>query len=146
MDFSVSLCVCIFFLMIRRPPRSTRTDTLFPYTTLFRSERQRSVLAKFIAIVAPEQSQQLASALLAEFHTLNRICSQSKESLARICGISSAVPGLLLGARALMLEGSRGDLGTRLIAPGAQKLLLHLIATMGSPPAEPPRIIFKSLY
>src|SRR3546814_15374679 len=29
-----------FFLMIRRPPRSTRTDTLFPYTTLFRSQRQ----------------------------------------------------------------------------------------------------------
>src|SRR3546814_5222415 len=27
----------IFFLMIRRPPKSTRTDTLFPYTTLFRS-------------------------------------------------------------------------------------------------------------
>src|SRR3546814_13833835 len=30
-----------FFLMIRRPPRSTRTDTLFPYTTLFRSVGQR---------------------------------------------------------------------------------------------------------
>src|SRR3546814_20907021 len=29
----------IFFLMIRRPPRSTRTDTLFPYTTLFRSDQ-----------------------------------------------------------------------------------------------------------
>src|SRR3546814_4549712 len=28
----------LFFLMIRRPPRSTRTDTLFPYTTLFRSQ------------------------------------------------------------------------------------------------------------
>src|SRR3546814_4530542 len=27
----------LFFLLIRRPPRSTRTDTLFPYTTLFRS-------------------------------------------------------------------------------------------------------------
>src|SRR3546814_17483946 len=27
----------MFFLMIRRPPRSTRTDTLFPYTTLLRS-------------------------------------------------------------------------------------------------------------
>src|SRR3546814_1032604 len=27
-----------FVLMIRRPPRSTRTDTLFPYTTLFRSQ------------------------------------------------------------------------------------------------------------
>src|SRR3546814_20181231 len=30
-----------FFLMIRRPPRSTRTDTLFPYTTLFRSRWNR---------------------------------------------------------------------------------------------------------
>src|SRR3546814_9005793 len=29
--------LCFFFLMIRRTPRSTRTDTLFPYTTLFRS-------------------------------------------------------------------------------------------------------------
>src|SRR3546814_12590843 len=29
--------IIFFFLMIRRPPRSTRTDTLFPYTTLFRS-------------------------------------------------------------------------------------------------------------
>src|SRR3546814_19391813 len=29
--------LAFFFLMIRRPPRSTRTDTLFPYTTLFRS-------------------------------------------------------------------------------------------------------------
>src|SRR3546814_12574649 len=29
--------LCFFFLMLRRPPRSTRTDTLFPYTALFRS-------------------------------------------------------------------------------------------------------------
>src|SRR3546814_9661126 len=29
--------------MIRRPPRSTRTDTLFPYTTLFRSAQDRTV-------------------------------------------------------------------------------------------------------
>src|SRR3546814_12978381 len=43
------LCVVsLFFLyMIRRPPRSTRTDTLFPYTTLFRSlaEGRRQVHA-----------------------------------------------------------------------------------------------------
>src|SRR3546814_20178097 len=32
-----------FFLMIRRPPRSTRTDTLFPYTTLFRSRKDGSL-------------------------------------------------------------------------------------------------------
>src|SRR3546814_847651 len=34
-----------FFLMIRRPPRSTRTDTLFPYTTLFRSLRAEVCLS-----------------------------------------------------------------------------------------------------
>src|SRR3546814_19203778 len=37
------LCL-FFFLMIRRPPRSTRTDTLFPYTTLFRSRAIRYVV------------------------------------------------------------------------------------------------------
>src|SRR3546814_18506166 len=35
--------VTLFFLMNRRPPRSTRTDTLFPYTTLFRSSRGDSL-------------------------------------------------------------------------------------------------------
>src|SRR3546814_14180789 len=35
----------VFFLMIRRPPRSTRTDTLFPYTTLFRSTRKQFQVA-----------------------------------------------------------------------------------------------------
>src|SRR3546814_16006756 len=34
-------CLCVFFLMIRRPPRSTRTDTRVPYTTLFRSNARR---------------------------------------------------------------------------------------------------------
>src|SRR3546814_10695759 len=44
-------CLCfilLFFLMIRRPPRSTRTDTLFPYPTLF-----RSVLAVVETILSP---------------------------------------------------------------------------------------------
>src|SRR3546814_2127916 len=34
----MSFLYVFFFLMIRRPPRSTRTDILFPYTTLFRSQ------------------------------------------------------------------------------------------------------------
>src|SRR3546814_15426630 len=38
----------IFFLMIRRPPRSTRTDTLFPYTTLFRSIYRLQFGGKFL--------------------------------------------------------------------------------------------------
>src|SRR3546814_14261839 len=43
-SYCIGLCASVstyvstfFFLMLRRPPRSTRTDTLFPYTTLFRS-------------------------------------------------------------------------------------------------------------
>src|SRR3546814_5213699 len=36
------MLIDVFFLMIRRPPRSTRTDTLFPYTTLFRSVLRRA--------------------------------------------------------------------------------------------------------
>src|SRR3546814_16209886 len=39
-----------FFLRIRRPPRSTRTDTLFPYTTLFRSDPTAAPI-----LVAPRQ-------------------------------------------------------------------------------------------
>src|SRR3546814_5425822 len=42
-----------FFLMIRRPPRSTRTDTLFPYTTLFRSGRHRELPGATDPRVAP---------------------------------------------------------------------------------------------
>src|SRR3546814_12761705 len=41
-DTRVWALIFFFFLMIRRPPRSTRTDTLFPYTTLFRSDVGRN--------------------------------------------------------------------------------------------------------
>src|SRR3546814_20427627 len=39
----------LFFLMIRRPPRSTRTDTLFPYTTLFRSSCPSTAFPGFVS-------------------------------------------------------------------------------------------------
>src|SRR3546814_4894807 len=50
---SVGVFVFFFFLMIRRPPRSTRTDTLFPYTTLFRSP---SINVALIAVVRLERT------------------------------------------------------------------------------------------
>src|SRR3546814_10715076 len=43
----------LFFLMIRRPPRSTRTDTLFPYTTLFRSATASYAASRATASVSP---------------------------------------------------------------------------------------------
>src|SRR3546814_20472672 len=45
-----------FFLRIRRPPRSTRTDTLFPYTTLFRSDIPGSaILLRYRAYVSQDR-------------------------------------------------------------------------------------------
>src|SRR3546814_8096843 len=51
--------------MIRRPPRSTRTDTLFPYTTLFRSQ---DVIERFAAIAGrlDEDFKLFAHAMLAD--------------------------------------------------------------------------------
>src|SRR3546814_11816092 len=48
------------FLMIRRPPRSTRTDTLFPYTTLFRSDDQPPVLQGVLDALDPAMAEQRA--------------------------------------------------------------------------------------
>src|SRR3546814_19248735 len=39
--------------MVRRPPISTRTDTLFPYTTLFRSSANRSLHKRRLPVVGP---------------------------------------------------------------------------------------------
>src|SRR3546814_1387607 len=41
--------------MLRRPPRSTRTDTLFPYTTLFRSQTERRESRLIIRCAPPPQ-------------------------------------------------------------------------------------------
>src|SRR3546814_14318498 len=46
----LSCLILILFLKIRRPPRSTRTDTLFPYTTLFRSKP--SCFSDYFRIIA----------------------------------------------------------------------------------------------
>src|SRR3546814_13093137 len=46
----------IFFLMRRRPPRSTRTDTLFPYTTLFRSRTRQAEASEQAARQAAEHA------------------------------------------------------------------------------------------
>src|SRR3546814_19791888 len=77
----------VFFLMIRRPPRSTRTDTLFPYTTLFRS----------IIIFPPLDGQELFNRIYAvtflmfiwmlrgrTFQTLPSGCTRSEEHTSEL--------------------------------------------------------------
>src|SRR3546814_15709533 len=56
LTFMIYLLLWVLFLMIRRPPRSTRTDTLFPYTTLFRSPPGRSVARETVARACPPQA------------------------------------------------------------------------------------------
>src|SRR3546814_5957532 len=51
--------VCFFFLMIRRPPRSTRTDTLFPYTTLFKGTH----MSRFVALLEQYRQTPMTPAL-----------------------------------------------------------------------------------
>src|SRR3546814_1132421 len=70
------LLVVFFFLMIRRPPRSTRTDTLFPYTTLFRSVRcvgRRHLPAGWRSRTAPARRLELS---------LEPVCRQRQYALA----------------------------------------------------------------
>src|SRR3546814_19849442 len=84
-----------FFLMILRPPRSTRTDTLFPYTTLFRSLSQQITLIVCRRIVVIGQSAAVTEADTLSARevlaiNLRRLRSQrelSQEALADLAGI-----------------------------------------------------------
>src|SRR3546814_3960398 len=88
----------MFFLIIRRPPRSTRTDTLFPYTTLFRSvleaqhRRQRLVVdggkaggtARLVARLRRHDENRLAGIFRSEEHT-SELQSLMRISYAVFC-------------------------------------------------------------
>src|SRR3546814_7732958 len=89
---------CCFFLMIRRPPRSTRTDTLFPYTTLFKAEGER-VLAEGRKWVTT--SIDLPWDATHGLREIDREVTQmSEDELARVA---------TLEAEAEELEGDRAD-------------------------------------
>src|SRR3546814_14267471 len=75
--------LCVLLLMIRRPPRSTRTDTLLPYTTLFRSMRR--------AILSLRDNPRIASAMAAEYARTNQ------QALSRDLGIQPGQTDLYLG-------------------------------------------------
>src|SRR3546814_11398641 len=87
--------------MIRRPPRSTRTDTLFPYTTLFRSEKVEGVrvlripfehpAVKLLGVGQPSLSVQLDAALQ---RLLGRHLRQMRRADRLLLGLGGA-PALL---------------------------------------------------
>src|SRR3546814_13796469 len=78
--------------MIRRPPRSTRTDTLFPYTTLFRSSARALGAAAALALFCT------ALALLLYFRLVRTLGSMGVASQAYLrSGVSVMLGILLLG-------------------------------------------------
>src|SRR3546814_16614949 len=82
--------ICFFFLMIRRPPRSTRTDTLFPYTTLFRSSPLPERFSRAtITACAPDFTRSARSASLYRCTIRDRSRAAFRTALS---GGSSAMP------------------------------------------------------
>src|SRR3546814_13345445 len=95
--------ILIFFLMIRRPPRSTRTDTLFPYTTLFRSAH-----ADFVAAQAAVSAANGRRATL--FKQIDQTEAQADAARAQLDAADLDVTSTLLRAS----KGGRvGDLTGR---------------------------------
>src|SRR3546814_13978927 len=90
-----------FFLMIRRPPRSTRTDTLFPYTTLFRSRPRREwpppdhpARAGHRPERAPEPRPAAAGRWPAPVESLNPPCFPTRQGQAAALAASLAAASL----------------------------------------------------
>src|SRR3546814_15784020 len=77
------VCLSFFFLMIRRPPRSTRTDTLFPYTTLFRSV-MAGELPDLPAFLQIPQAHQLVTAARERIAPRSEEHTSELQSLMRI--------------------------------------------------------------
>src|SRR3546814_10389227 len=87
--------MCIFFfLIIPRPPRSTRTKTLFPYTTLFRSIRK----IKAVKIGRDGQFGRIASAVLPNAAQIGvdadyrSILTEARRDLGQVVGALNAQP------------------------------------------------------
>src|SRR3546814_7067586 len=101
--------VFIFVLMIRRPPRSTRTDTLFPYTTLFRSR---------LVEIAGE---------VAGIHTLPRYSLERLPDTDWVAESQRSLPPITAGRFRI-----RGSHVTEPAPPGAIDLLIDANAAFGT--------------
>src|SRR3546814_11795240 len=74
----------LFFLMIRRPPRSTRTDTLFPYTTLFRSHPGMAPRTPFSSTVGRGRAPFEANSTLRLQRAHSNPFSRTKQAKRRV--------------------------------------------------------------
>lgn len=111
-------------------------------STSAQTERQRSVLARLVSAVEPENCERIAATLLEEFQSIGRIWSAAPEALGRVLGDVSPVISLIIGARDAALETMAGDLRGIAIDPFSLELRRYLIASMGSLADETLRVLF----
>src|SRR3546814_17986090 len=125
------LLLFFFFLMFRRPPRSTRTYTLFPYTTLFRSQTKQAAASAIeaagghyvdVALMAPVNPARLAIQLLLS----GSEAESAADRLGRLGFTQCLTVGALVGGasslkmiRSVLVTGFEALSATGLIAAAA---------------------------
>src|SRR3546814_15775150 len=137
--------------MIRRPPRSTRTDTLFPYTTLFRSARRMiDVLGKFPLVQpTPQPVEGVTYAAKIDKAEAHLDFRQSAEQVERAIRAFNPAPGAfceIAGERVKILAadilGGSGTTATIIdelmtIACGTGASSTHLVKRQSEAPRRP---------
>ena len=106
------------------------------------AEGQRSVLARLVACVEPDNADVVASRLIAEFRSLARLLSQNPDAIARVAGRDSPIVPLLLASRDAMREAMRGELHAKRISASSRRLTDYLKLSMGGLPDETLRVLF----
>src|SRR3546814_16241066 len=107
--------------MIRRPPRFTRSDTLFPYTTLFRSVARHGVNVVCVPLhVSAELLPQLLKGVTAAQNLLGFVVNiPHKETVAKYCGALTPSAQLIGAANVLRWDRIQGHwLGGKLDGAG----------------------------
>src|SRR3546814_19561563 len=88
--------------MIRRPPRSTRTDTLFPYTTLFRSYHADQPVGQILQVMHPICQQRVVDLAHAHTRTVLHALNGSFGSHSTIASlINAGSPAFVIDAQPL---------------------------------------------
>src|SRR3546814_12244168 len=106
--------------MIRRPPRSTRTDTLFPYTTLFRSLAHIAVdalgVGGVVGIMAGDAGEQVLVGLAGQQVTVVQrgLAEIGEEAVAAAVDVDAAAAFSLQRDRKSVVEGESALVGVAL--------------------------------